>query len=450
MEKYLTTYSMFTINEERRKKMKILKKTVLVMLALLMFCVISASAEVSEKYVDNFEQHEITADTNFSTGYPGTAYTSEIFVGYSGTQGTILFEGGKDGKKALKLSKYGSDLAIATKSVANPGSGWILELSYDLKASHPAENATDKTLIGATNIYGNNPLISICYDAEKGGIFKSSVDESNIAAYEADKWYRVIIRQTADGKRYGTILDGEGNIVIEEEKNQSWGQISAIYMNYAGKIDTVIDNAVLTLYNPSVNAPSVSASSVADGSKEVARNAEVVLDFDQSVSGNVQLINADGTSVEGITATTEQILFNRLKVSFSGLLERKTEYKLVISGVTNGTFPASEEIAFTTEDLHIWNDVAVTSAAPNGEKTNITFTIGEKYGYPVFSGAALAVLYENGEMKACDMVNLEGTATGEITKSFSLGTVPQGARVCIILIDTVIEPIPLASGVLTN
>ena len=431
------------------------KKFTAVILSLVMlFSAVGVLALDNTTYTDNFEQYDITADTE----YASDAFTSDVFKLY-GTKGTVLVNGGKDNSKALKVKRSGAaDIAIMSKLSHGNGTTEIGELSFDLKAGYNTSN--ELVEIGNRTQYsGNYPVFILGYDAEKQlGTFKDK-DGNVLATYSSDEWYRVVIKYVTGGVKTGYIYDESGVLIATATNTRSYvGPMPAINMKAGASMEVIVDNAMIKHYDKN-NAPSLIAgeSSVKDNDEGVLRNQTLSFVFDQEISAGstVSISREDGEEITEITSlTTTKRYTDTLVLSYEGLLDRNTTYIISFSDVTNGTKScASTDISFTTEDLHIWHDMIVSSVTENNEDkslTDVTFTIGDEYGYSAFTGSVMAIVYQEGKMIKADIKPLVNVPTGELTESFALGTLPSEYDIGIILLDLVSGPIPLAGGTLEN
>lgn len=430
------------------------KITSAILSVAMLFSAASVFAIDNTTYTENFEQYDITADTE----YTAAEFTSDVFKLYS-TKGAIVLNGGKDASKALKVKGNPSaDIAIMTKLTHANGATEIGELSFDMKAGY--NTANKEVIIGARNEYGMYPVFTIGYDAESQlGTFNKGTDGTVIATYSKDKWYRVVIKYKTGGVKDGYIYDDTGALIATATNTRSYtGAMPAINMKAGTNMEVILDNARIKHYDKN-NAPSLiaSESSVKDTDEGVLRNKTLSFVFDQEIASNSTISitredDKDITEITNITATKRYT--DTLVLNYTGLLDRNTTYVISFANVSNGSQNCnSADISFTTEDLHIWNDVVVSSAEENEDEetlTDVTFEIGDEYGYSAFTGSVMAAVYQDGKMIAVDIKSLTNSPTGELTESFDLGTVPEGSKIGIILLDLGSGPIPLAGGMLEN
>ena len=451
--------------------MNALKKALAILLSMVMlFSAVGVFAAVVTDettgmvtYTDDFEGYNITQDTVI-TKYPdGSTYVSDVFGAGTGTSATIVYNKGKNDSKALKIISSGGDWrTTVTKTITASSSTEVLELSYDLKVTPKNATGDGNVVLGSSGEWGSNPLFEVVYDASGNGYFKDCVNAQNTYEYSSDAWYKVIIRQTNGSGRYGYILDEKGTVVLQTARSsQGWATIAAVFTKGSDGTELTIDNAVLKHYDRTEVAPSLVSSSlgvdIEESATDVQRNKVLTFVFDQEIAADsaITIARQDGKAITEITGiTTEKALYNTLVLSYTGLLDRNTEYVISFTNVSNGSLPcADNDISFTTEDLHIWNPISIFTVETNetdAKLTDITFEICDKYGYPTFSGSVMAVVYQDGKMIAVDIKSLTNVNTGELTVNFNLGTVPSGAKIGIILLDLEDGPIPLAGGMLEN
>lgn len=426
--------------------------TSIILSLLILSSVTSALAAENITHTDNFEQHNITEDTEYTSAQLG----SSVFY-LNGGNGTLMYNAGKDNSKALKIAASNADIAVMTRLSHDQGNTEVLELSFDLKAGY---NTTGKLItLGARNSVGDYPVFTLGYDADNQlGTFLNS-EGTVLSTYSKDRWYRVVLRLTKEGLKKGYIYDDTGS-VIAQGTYERYGvkTLHAVSIKAGSGMEVILDNTRLKHYDKN-NAPSLIESdcSVIDNAEGVQRNKTLSFVFDQEITSDsaISITRADGEEITEITSITTTKRYNdTLILNYNGLLDRNTEYVISFADVSNGTQTCgTADISFTTEDLHIWNDVVVSSAEANeddGALTNITFEIGDKYGYSVFTGSVMAVLYQDGKMLKEDIKPLLNTPTGELTVSFALGTLPSDYDIGIILLDLGAGPIPLAGGMLEN
>lgn len=468
-----------------------LKKIVTIALsAALVLSALGVSAEVINKdsgmivYTDDFDS-ATPGDYNKFDG-TGSSLPSDVFSAPNTTiasgYGQIMqdprnannqvFQAySTTGDEYLKRSLYTIPL---TTLGTNDDSTWYA-FSYDFKV--------DRTI---ANIYIAHELFRLSND---GNIYNTIDNDSrgknaNFGAYAADTWYHVemiaygntmqgwiyddsgeVIAESTTST-YSQEVTFEGSVTTSAEKKLCAYAVSAGSGNNRGVLIT-LDNAKLAVYNPEEVNPSGEAS-FSNNATGVQRNVVLSFDFDQDVSfatgyngsnavtmktidnpATTDLVEEE-TNVVGVTCTLNG---RTLTVSYNGLLERNTTYEVSFPGVINTKGLQGTTYTFTTEDLHLWDPVTdIEIGTPGADTTPITFTIGDEYGYPTFDGEVLVLVYQGGEMIAYDMQDLTVTLTeGEGTGTVNFaGAVPAGAEVCVVLLDCVNGPIPLASGTTTN
>ena len=442
--------------------MKLMKKALALTLICLMLAVPAAFAQTQEYYTDDFNQ--FTKDETLSwSGYP-VAPGSDVFVKFNGSGGKISASGGRDGKAALQLTTRldGNNAALQTKNL-DTGAGDEIMFTIDFCLADLGSNPelivdTKRIGIGSRADYSGE-LLKIGYHAngsEGAGMYFEQNGEEK-AACKVGEWYSLSVLQTAT-QRMGVICGDDGEIVAESViKYNMKAQESAVAVRIpafkpadgvAEGMSMLFDNAALYRYNTAADAPSCVGGTVEDGAEGVRRNQSLSFTFDQKVSGEIALL-ANGAEVPGIQAS--QSGFNRVTVSYDGLLEKDTVYTLSFGGVQNtgGIACDGADVSFTTEKLHPWEDVVITGVrAGKGGKTQVSFQLADPYGYEEFSGAVIAAVYQEGRMMAADMVSLDRISTaGVITEEFQLGGFSgTGAALTLILLDADDGPVPLASG----
>ena len=438
--------------------MKFLKRICGFLFSLTFIPAFSAFAETSQVYTDDFDR--FTTDITMPwSGYGNTTYPSDVFVQYSGNYGVIDADGGIDGKTALKMTQYSSGhVQLGTKRLdVNDLQSPVISLSFDFKILQNA-SSDDRLINLGGNKAGNAPLFRLGIEDE---IWKFKDVQGVYGSYEygLDNWYRLNMTSPGNGL-FGEIVDLTTNEVVIRSVNTGYNaqgvkELNALYMQLrSGDVCSImIDNVVMTAYDAANDVPELINATIESDEENVQRNKELIFTFDQEIdeSSTIVFKEKNGAAVDG--AVTEKIMYNTLKVTYDGILGRNTDYVLSFEGVTNGNLSCTDgEINFKTEDLHLWNDINVTAKAVNDDEslTDITFEIGNQYNYPVFSGSVMAVVYSEEKMIAADIKSLDNVATGEMTVSFSLGSIPENAKIRIILMDVEKGPIPLASGMLEN
>lgn len=442
-----------------------LKKTVMIALSLMMLLsVMSVSAEIVTEpsgkviYTDDFNDNTAGRVNNNAS----KAYTSDVIepaayvaAGY----GHMVAEAGPDGSMAMQFQPRSDDRYVNTRELAiYTSSAMEYEFSFDFNVS---SNAYALSLVTGGD-KGGGALFKLTNDGKiqkklDGGSFTDSG-----VTYSADTWYHVVV--VAKGtQKYGWISDTNGNSVYSEAEVTNT-RLSPFTMSSgtSGSITLNLDNLKLVEYNPAVIGPGVKASTVTDGAENVPRNVPLEFEFDQSVTLDDTLttvvslgkVNGDGSVIPVTGAALEVLSGNRkAKITYTGLLERKTKYAVTLTNLKNGSgLYCSETYYFTTEDLHLWEPVVVSSIGtknPDTGLTPVTFIIEDGFGYPAFDGSALVMVHQDGKMVSCDMQALPANAIGSCTVSFDLGTVPGGADVSVVLMDCLNVPIPLATGTIT-
>lgn len=440
--------------------MKFIKLLGALMIVFGLFFGISASAEVSQNRIDNF--NSFTTEENLlgvGKGYPKVSGGSEIFA-YGGTYNyygsSVIKPGaGPDGSTALVAGGTGAaDISLMTVSL---NTTLVNELSYDIKFNR----LSTMTLAGNSMWGASKPLFKLT----SGGKVQTTSDGStytDAGTYNANEWYKVVIIRTGTNK-YGYLIDSQGNSIYSSISNETAAQISVFQQAANASTTATIDNAQIASYDTTQDIPSCVKSSV-DGEDGVAapRNVGLTFEFDQAILPSVAIgeqaagvVTLQETEGDGtVTVICTKTAYNKITVAYTGLLAKNTNYTVAFDGVTNGDLACTDTITFTTEEMHVWDDVTISTVAANTEdatKTDITLTIADEFGYTTFEGMAMAIVYEPYPetdlytMKKADMVSASG-ATGARTLTFDLGTIPPNAKICVILLDTTYGPIPVASG----
>ena len=433
--------------------MNMLKKLALLGI-ILMFVSLPVYAETALTLIDDFNTFTTTEGRlNGTIGYPKNADESDVFAydaTYSKHYGasTIKTGAGPDESTALAVGGMGTDISLMTVSMDTTGP-MVYEFSYDIKF-----NRLNNISLAGNSLWSvSKPLFNLTSDGRIQATSNGSTYE-DAGTYEANEWYKVIVIR-AGSKKYGYFVNSQGEAIYSSLSNDSASKsskVSAIYMKagVAGNTTGTIDNAKIVSYNPAENVPSLFSSSVTAGETDVQRNKALTFVFDQEIEegSEINFIRADGAEITEITGiSTEKTFYNTLVINYEGLLDRSTEYILAFGNVGNSELTCTDEaFSFTTEDLHHWNDIEVSSASTNEELTDITFSIGDEYGYPIFNGSVMAVAYQDGKMLKADIRPLQNVPAGELSMSFGLGSIPADAKIVLILLDIENGPIPLAGG----
>ncbi|MBQ8588613.1 MAG: Ig-like domain-containing protein [Clostridia bacterium] len=424
--------------------------------ALLMLIALPAHAETAETYSDDFNQHT-EEKTKFNYYPTDTGKTSDLFTDLGRWCSAFSLVKHEDcyGKESmmLKIAAADSDDAVLPVRTMTYKPGQVVQFSYDIYFDELPKDGKNYTNIGSANSNYNLKI-----GAGDSSILGTGWDGRTYTLSE-DTWYKILLVVDAHGTQKIHLMNSAGNEILFTSDSTTYSDgaaldLYAVWLSWAAPSATIlIDNAAVTVYNPAENAPSVVKSSVEAGEDNVQRNKTLTFVFDQELSDEsvVKFTEKDGKEIPGVK--TEKLSYNTLSVTYDGLLKRDTDYKLSFEAVSNGALTCSDDITFTTEDLHIWNDVEVSSATANEDDaklTDITFTIGDDYGYPTFTGSVMAAVYQAGKMLDVDMQSLTDAKTGELTVSFDLGIVPEDAEINLILLDVEKGPVPLAGGRLEN
>ena len=460
----------------------------LVTVSLTMAATVLAADTVAagiSKSVDDFEEGNLGTIDMTQSGelYKGLYKSSEasgLFVapkespwskhvavspgeGYNGTTGLKMFSGVTKKNESSYRHTY-----VTARNVALTDTNAAI-LRYKVKfISLPSQRGslepvhlTQLVKDGASN-YHRHAAFKVepdgkvgYYDPDVGG----SVWEGSVNTGE---WYTVVT-QLSGGSTNGSdvdvkayIFDENNNVIASKnEKVRLYDDMTLVPV-YVSEIPTssteytslVIDDVLLAEYPAGEYSPSITATTVNEAG--VARNGEISFEFDLPIAGGKLALKkgneliAEATSLNG--------LGNKVTLNYTGMLDRKTEYTVSFSDLKdfNGASLSFDDVSFTTEDLHIWNDIIISSAEANGQKTDITFTLSDKYDYPEVSAGIIAALYRGDKMIGMDMVMLENkNTTSPVTESFSLGYLPQsGDRLQLMMMDTERKLVPLADGVL--
>ncbi len=428
------------------------------------FCpMVLAESESGFSVMDNFDSLEI-ADTAFAK-YPNESLgqTSDVFIPSSNTQKgfKIVETEGADGNITNVLEVMNSNADYVNLPFSDSfvhQDGLVTQFSYDIKftkvpGDHPASRQMTGTLFFK---YGGNGFKNNGQDS----VLTAPGNSSSITL-EKNLWYTLIGKVGADGKLSTYLLDAKtGDALLETETSKRFTDGGAFGLtaisfqpnngvladNTKVYIACQIDNAKVVQYDPTM-PPEIASASIENGETEVIRNKTLTFNFNQGLASDSYVtLTSENDDVIGCSVSASA--FGKLTVSFDELLERKTTYTLSLAGVKNESNVAyeAESITFTTEDLHIWNDVEILSVSAE-DTTQISFTLSDIYGYPTFSGMVMAAAYEGGKMTGLDLVELSDVSTeSELTKSFNIGSISAGAEIQLMLLDKENGPIPLASG----
>ncbi len=363
---------------------------------------------------------------------------------------------------------YSGFLAVKTKSIAYTD-GLVVKFSYDIKFNSFAtsvqqqQNSADlRYFCMVREDVGGFSLMETADGAEGSANKLQKYNDSSSAGFypEVDKWYRVIAQVDENGDLTSVLVDKDTQeIVISNTVSGAYQDGDKVQFTAAkllgmkkatleGETKLQLDNAELISYDPAEVAANVTNGTFETDAVEIKRNETISFSFDQPVTGNLILKKGDET-VSGVT-TVPNTMKDKLTLNYSGLLDRNTTYTVSFEGLTNsGDLPCEyPDVTFTTEDLHVWNDVEIDTPSADGTKTAITFTLEDAYGYEVVSGGMMAMLYRDNKLIGVDMVVLNNqNITSAITKSFNFGGQPQaGDTVRLMLVDTAETLVPFAVG----
>lgn len=447
--------------------MKYSKKVLAFVLCLAiatLLCPMACADETSGfSVVDNFDSLDITA-TAFAK-YPNESLgqTSDVFIQDSKNQKGFKIVETEDVAgnitKALEIANTNGDwiyLPFSDSFVHQDG--LVTQFSYDIKFTKiPGDNPTPDVrnatffLYGGSNGFKNNGQTSVL----------TAPDNVGSITLEKNLWYTLVCKIGADGKLSTYLLNTQtGDAMLETATTKRFADGSAFGFNAIQfrangavladdtkvYITCQIDNAKVVQYDPTM-PPVISSASIENGETEVIRNKTLTFNFNQGLAPDSYVtLTSENEDVIGCSVSAST--FGKLTVSFNELLERNTTYTLSLAGVKNesGVAYGAENITFTTEDLHIWNDVEILSVSA-GDTTQISFTLSDTYGYSKFTGMVMAAAYEGGKMTGLDIVELSDALTeSELTKSFDIGSISAGTEIQLMLLDKEYRPIPLASG----
>ncbi len=452
--------------------MRKLNKTVACLICLTVLCasIIFPIRKVSA------EEMRITEDFNDLTPDESAAY-SNLFSTLEGRNFNKIFQAttsasahnlykivsdtGADGQQSSMLEiACGAGDYFSLPGKHPLSSGQIARFYYDINFKEWKDsNLEDSAVPNLQLAYGNACGMSVKgLDAGAGDAYFNKYKANPAVTYpmELDKWYTVVseIRYKDDTswKMKTLILDSAtGEVLFSGDEGTNWETMISISIGKTSAVGDVrfrMDNVTLYI-GTAADAPVVRKASVNNGDSETARNLPLVFDFALPVTGEVRLLNGD-EPVAG--AVSRSVGYNRISISYNGLLSKNTSYRLSFADVKNsdGIACAQEDIVFTTEDLHLWKDIEVIEASANGENTDIAFKMCDDFDYPVFSGAIVAAWYRDGVMLGIDLVKKDNFAVGTvITESFSLGGIPAaGDFVQLMQFDTTGSPVPLSCGML--
>ena len=467
--------------------MKKFKKTLVLLLSILMIValcptglaaeentlVINSSGAIESYGSATYDFEDLTVSDSLVGPFPAKGTENPVFGttddNNAGADMKVVNAIDKNGNetKAMQLTNRTAwpAVSLAAKTITYSTSD-IVEFSYDLCFDYLPDVANTHNAGTAFRIGGRNAFSSsIDVGAWTSGAQPPVMVHAGTKGYlEEGKWYTVVQRvvsHNGSGAVISYILDAQTEEVLITLNQASYNSgllanggslvLYAVQMQRfaAGETDLptcLLDNAQLKVYPAPSGSPKVISVNITDGQTGVPRKTEFKLVFDQKITGSAVLTKADGTGEVYLTTDVSEV-FNTITLSYDGMLERNTQYKLSLSGIVNDDYDAcTEDIIFTTEDLHIWNDIEISSVA-SGDTTEISFTISDDYNYPEFSGMVMAAAYTDGKMTGLDIVELTEVSTeSELTRSFDIGSVSAGTEIQLMLLDNKYHPIPLASG----
>lgn len=443
--------------------MKIFKRAASLAIALMVvmnLATISAFAD-GISLTEDFEHISLTDGYFINFPNASQGQTSDVFVddgrGQAGYK--IVSETGADGNTSNMLelrNSTGDYVYLKTKPMSWWAPGSVTNYSFDINFKSIPDGITkaaaDVRLIDVMESFNVR-------DGALSTIYAKDSDTSDTAAIMQNKWYKFKMTVAPNGNRTDYLIDAEtGEVVLSQLIRTYESQISSASSLAAVRLwrvtaespraSILIDNVSFASYNPSTTPASLVKSSVANGETDYPRNKAMTFKFSQPVLGEVVLKKGDETVATSLPTGTSG---EEMTISFdSSILERKTTYTLTFGGVLNSeNLPCVDsDITFTTEDMHLYDEVVISGVTQNEANTDITFTISDMYDYPVFTGSAVASLYRNGQMIGLAMVTLSAqNVVAPITKTFSLGAIPQtGDTVKIVLVDNITKFVPIAVG----
>ena len=453
--------------------MNMCKKIVSLIICILLLSSMVVSANESINLVLDFSQFDDMAKEEF-----GGKYTSMKVADIPWTKSGIeeLYGADIDEWTGDKISSWDGENDTAyfyiNKNIGRSGAGMRMQsiagtntelyfiqeplaegktaiFSYDFKVIRRNSSVNDYFRVSGE--WRNVSYVNTKADPD---YFTNQSDTSKKAPFSENKWYTSVV--IVDGYNATSYLfDEDGTQLISATKTyastatKTGAQIARLDGYILGGTEMYLDNIEKHVYYPSQTAPVLQKSNVVNGETEVARNSDFEFIFDQDVTGNVVITDKDGKEVVGVTTT--KTAYNKLKVTLADniLLERKQNYTISFAGVKNSKnlTCGSENIAFETEDLHIWDNITVGAVSQNEDKVDVTFTLNDTLGYKLFSGVIMAIRYENGIMKAISSIPLTNEAAGSmITKTFELGTLTENSKIKFMQLDLTNGPVVLATG----
>lgn len=437
---------------------------VLCFTVVITLCPMIGSANGGFSVIDNFDTLEVTSSA--FNKYPNSSLgqTSEVFMQDSRAERgyKIVETTGVDGNTTKALETFntnGDYLYLPFLNTFVHKDGFVTQYSFDIKFTKlPGDNPAAYKL-EYVNFFMFDHNNSFRNDGQTSEL-NTPGGQTTIAK---DVWYTFVGKINADGKLSMYMLDAAtGEVLHEADTYKTFSDGGSFAVNairfQPHRYDMIlndgttvyvtcqIDNAKVVQYDADT-PPAITSASVENGQNGVMRNEVLTFNFSQGLSEDSTVILTSDDDPDVKWKSTADA-FGRLTVSFPEMLKRKTTYTLSFDGVINeNDVPCTEEsITFTTEDLHIWNDIEISSVASD-DTTEISFIISDAYSYPEFSGMVMAAAYTDGKMTGLDIVELTGVSTeSELTRSFDIGSVSAGTEIQLMLLDNKYHPIPLASG----
>ena len=359
----------------------------------------------------------------------------------------------------------GSSMDFDTSAFSSMTVGQTAVISYDIKfsgLSNLLQTSIDDSIRLSGGTYNSRHLISV-YNGQFGQFDDMAGGYTETVSITENAWYSVVVSVTkrANGDNFAefrevSIYDTNGVFVIGNSRlkdgtgTNGWVDAQVAYSlsvpkTSSGTATVTVDNISTAVYTLGA-APTISSMNIENGAEGVALNPTFTLVFDRLVTGAPVLKNGNDT----VTTVTKAV-GNTVTVSMptDTLLSKGTTYTLEFSGITNTEETplacTAESISFTTEYASLFNDVTVTAAAGSGTVT-ASFTLSHPNGYPSFTGYIAAALYDDGILKAIDVLPSETVSTGvSLGKTFAL-TAESGDTLQLMLFDVTRGVAPVTSG----
>jgi len=397
---------------------------------LLSLCVFSTLTAQSAIVIreDNFNEFELSESYFSLEESLGDYFTTFSLTAGTGYRGGNRFKVVQD-KDSLGRENKMMEIISTTSEYrldlpyADLASDEIMRLYYDISLeSWPLANTG--TYLQLT--YDNGCGMRVQSDGTNLYFYKGKADDTTVSKpVELGKWYTVVAELSYNGetswKMKTKVLDGATGeeLLSGDDGKTNWQEkMQWILMptTDAGDIKLRMDNIGFYV-GKDTDSPVLRKASVVNGESNNPRNQALKFDFYLPVSGSVSLLK-EGVAVEGVTADLSG--YNCITLDYEGLLDKNTPYTVSFAEL------GLSDITFTTENLHLWNDIEISGVTPNGAKTDISFKVSDEFGYDVYSGYLLAAWYSEDAMCGFDLVEIAALDAGKtVTKSFSLGGTPK-------------------------